>query len=60
MFNLNLTENETPLDIALAYYDEGLSVVPLLRKNKKPPAFLGGWHQYKDTRPERAKVEEWF
>ena len=60
MFNLNLTENETPLDIALAYYDEGLSVVPLLRKNKKPPAFLGGRHQYKDTRPEREKVEEWF
>ena len=60
MFNLNLTENETPLDIALAYYDEGLSVVPLLRKNKKPPAFLGGWHQYKEARPEREKVEEWF
>ena len=60
MFNLNLTEDEKPLDLALAYYDEGLSVVPLLRKNKKPPVFLGGWHQYKTERPKRETVIEWF
>tara|TARA_R100000773_G_C4219090_1_gene117629 strand:- start:820 stop:2940 length:2121 start_codon:yes stop_codon:yes gene_type:complete len=60
VFNLNLTENETPLDLALAYFDEGLSVVPLLRKNKKPPVFLGGWHQYKTERPKREKIIEWF
>ena len=60
MFNLNLTENESPLDLALSYFDEGMTVVPLLRKNKKPPVFLGGWHQYKTERPKREKVIEWF
>ena len=60
MFNLNLTDNETPLDLATTYYDEGLSVVPLYRSNKKPPAFLGGWHQYKTERPKRELVESWF
>ena len=60
MFNLNLSEEESPLDLALAYYDEGLSVIPLLRKNKKPPVFLGGWHQYKTERPKRETVIEWF
>jgi hypothetical protein len=60
MFNLNLTEDEKPLDLALAYYDEGLSVVPLLRQSKKPPVFLGGWHQYKTERPKRETVIEWF
>jgi len=60
VFNLNLSEEESPLDLALAYYDEGLSVIPLLRKNKKPPVFLGGWHQYKTERPKRETVIEWF
>ena len=60
MFNLNLSAEEKPLDLALAYYDEGLSVVPLLRKSKKPPSFLGGWHQYKTQRPQRETVEQWF
>ena len=35
MFNLNLSEDESALDIALAYYDEGYNVVPLQRSNKK-------------------------
>ena len=60
MFNLNLTDDEKSVDLALAYYDEGLSVVPLLRQSKKPPAFLGGWHQYKTERPDRDTVESWF
>ena len=60
MFNLTLTDNETSLDLATTYYDEGFSVVPLLRQSKKPPAFLGGWHQYKTERPPRTEVEKWF
>ena len=53
MFNLNLSEDESALDIALAYYDEGYNVVPLQRSNKKPPGFLKGWEQYKTSRPDR-------
>ena len=52
MFNLNLSEDESALDIALAYYDEGYNVVPLQRSNKKPPSFLKGWEQYKTSRPD--------
>ncbi|MAJ57777.1 MAG: hypothetical protein CMI74_06905 [Candidatus Pelagibacter sp.] len=60
MFQLNLTEEEKPLDLALAYYDEGLNVVPLQRKDKKPPKTLGSWEQYKSARPKRKIVEDWF
>ena len=60
MFNFNLSEGEAALDIALAYYDEGYNVVPLQRSNKKPPPFLKGWEQYKNERPCRSTVEEWF
>lgn len=60
MFNLNLSEDESALDIALAYYDEGYNVVPLQRSNKKPPSFLKGWEQYKTSRPDRKTVEQWF
>ena len=60
MFQLNITEDDSSLDIALAYYDDGYNVVPLQRSNKKPPPFLKGWEQYKETRPERDLVESWF
>ena len=60
MFQLNITEDDSSLDIALAYYDDGYNVVPLQRSNKKPPPFLKGWEQYKETRPERELVESWF
>ena len=60
MFQLNITEDDSSLDIALAYYDDGYNVVPLQRSNKKPPPFLKGWEQYKETRPERSLVESWF
>ena len=60
MFQLNITEDDSSLDIALAYFDDGYNVVPLQRSNKKPPPFLKGWEQYKETRPERELVESWF
>ena len=60
MFQLNITEDDSSLDIALAYFDDGYNVVPLQRSNKKPPPFLKGWEQYKETRPPRELVESWF
>ena len=53
MFQLNINEDDSSLDIALAYFDDGYNVVPLQRSNKKPPSFLGSWEQYKETRPPR-------
>ena len=60
MFQLNVTEDDTSLEQALAYYDDGYNVVPLQRSNKKPPSFLGSWEQYKESRPSRTLVESWF
>ncbi len=60
MFQLNITEDDTSLEQALAYYDDGYNVVPLQRSNKKPPSFLGSWEQYKESRPPRTLVESWF
>tara|TARA_R100000541_G_scaffold8452_1_gene15990 strand:+ start:438 stop:2558 length:2121 start_codon:yes stop_codon:yes gene_type:complete len=60
MFQLNINEDDSSLDIALAYFDDGYNVVPLQRSNKKPPSFLGSWEQYKETRPSRELVESWF
>ena len=39
MFQLNVDENNSSLELALAYFDEGYNVVPLQRSNKKPPSF---------------------
>jgi len=60
VFQLNITEDDTSLEQALAYYDEGYNVVPLQRSNKKPPPFLKGWEQYKQERPSRDLVKSWF
>ena len=60
MFDINLSEDEAAIDIALSFYDEGYNVVPLQRSNKKPPPFLKGWEQYKNERPSRETVHEWF
>jgi hypothetical protein len=60
VFQINITEDDTSLEQALAYYDEGYNVVPLQRSNKKPPSFLGSWEQYKQSRPDRTLVESWF
>jgi hypothetical protein len=60
VFQLNINEDDSSLDIALAYFDDGYNVVPLQRSNKKPPPFLGSWEQYKETRPTRELVESWF
>ena len=60
MFQLNLSENDSPYELAVTYYEEGYSVVPLQRADKKPPKNLGSWEQYKTERPPREKIDEWF
>ena len=60
MFQLNLSENDSPYELAVTYYEEGFSVVPLQRSDKKPPKNLGSWEQYKTKRPPREKIDEWF
>ncbi len=60
MFTINFNGDESVYDLAMAYYDEGLDVVPLLRKTKKPPGFFKGWAHFKETRPKREEVETWF
>ena len=60
MFSINFNGSENVYELAMAYYDEGLDVVPLLRKTKKPPGFFKGWAQFKEQRPEREEVETWF
>ena len=60
MFSINFSGEESVYDLAMSYYDEGLDVVPLLRKTKKPPSFFKGWAHFKTDRPKRSEVEKWF
>ena len=39
MFQLNITEDDSSLDIAMAYFDDGYNVVPLQRSNKTTTIF---------------------
>lgn len=60
MFHINVTAQDSALDLALAYHEEGISVVPLLRANKVPPKELGGWQRFQETQPTTAEIEKWF
>ena len=57
MFQLNLSENDTALELAEAYHTEGYSVVPLLRANKRP---LEDWKKYQYERPTEEQIQKWF
>jgi len=48
------------LDLALAYAETGLSVIPLQRHNKVPPRELGSWEKYKTEQPTTEQIERWF
>jgi len=48
------------LDLALAYAEYGLSVIPLQRHNKVPPKELGSWEKYKTEQPTTEQIEKWF
>ena len=60
MFNLNVTAQDSALDLALAYAEYGLSVIPLQRHNKVPPKELGSWEKYKTEQPTTEQIEKWF
>ena len=62
MFQLNINENDSSLDIALAYFNDGLNVVPLQRSNKKPPSFLfsEGGNNIKLKDQKKSLVKSWF
>ena len=60
MFQINFSGSENVYELAMAYYDEGLDVVPLLRKTKNHLVFFKGWAQFKEQRPKREEVETWF
>ena len=60
MFNLNITAKDSSLDLALAYAETGLSVIPLQRHNKVPPRELGSWEKYKTEQPTTEQIERWF
>jgi|TARA_R110000796_G_scaffold173902_2_gene290886 hypothetical protein len=60
VFNLNITAKDSSLDLALAYAETGLSVIPLQRHNKVPPRELGSWEKYKTEQPTTEQIERWF
>ena len=60
MLNIDATAQDTALDLALAYLEEGYSPVPLLRHNKVPPKELGSWQKYKEQQPSEEQVNRWF
>ena len=60
MFNLQVTAQDSALDLALAYAEYGISVVPLHRHNKVPPKELGGWQKFQERQPTTEEIEKWF
>jgi hypothetical protein len=48
------------LELALAYAEHGISVVPLQRHNKVPPKELGSWEKYKKQQPTTEEINTWF
>ena len=60
MFNLQVTAQDSALDLALAYAEYGISVVPLHRHNKVPPKELGGWQKFQERQPTTEEIQKWF
>jgi hypothetical protein len=60
VLNIEVTAQDTALDLALAYLEHGYSPVPLLRHNKVPPKELGGWQQFKEQPPSEEQITRWF
>lgn len=46
------------LDHALEYLDQGLSVIPLEPRGKRP--LLKSWSEFQNRRPTEEEVEQWF
>tara|TARA_R100000664_G_scaffold20050_1_gene29251 strand:- start:483 stop:2603 length:2121 start_codon:yes stop_codon:yes gene_type:complete len=60
VLNIEVSAQDTALDLALAYLEHGYSPVPLMRHNKVPPKELGGWQQFKDKQPSEEQITKWF
>ena len=60
MFNIQATSQDSALELALAYAEHGISVVPLQRHNKVPPKELGSWEKYKKQQPTPEEINTWF
>jgi len=60
VFNLQVTAQDSALDLALAYAEYGISVVPLHRHNKVPPKELGGWQKFQERQPTTEEIQKWF
>ena len=60
MLNIEITAQDTALDLALAYLEHGYTPVPLMRHNKVPPKELGGWQKYREKPPSEEQVTKWF
>jgi len=58
VFNLQVTAQDSALDLALAYAEYGISVVPLHRHNKVPPKELGGWQKFQERQPTTEEIEK--
>lgn len=54
-----ITELKTILDWSRWYVKKGFSVIPIKRKNKKPPA-IPSWKEYQDRLPTDKELIEWF
>ncbi|MEM3047078.1 MAG: bifunctional DNA primase/polymerase, partial [Candidatus Bathyarchaeia archaeon] len=52
-----MTNPRALLDYALAYYDQGLCVIPAIYGEKKPAV---EWKRYQKERPSREQVVKWF
>lgn len=48
------------LKSALAYYDQGLNILPLPDNEKNPSKFLPTWTRYKTERMTREEIFTWF
>jgi len=60
VFNIQATSQDSALELALAYAEHGISVVPLQRHNKVPPKELGSWEKYKKQQPTTEEINTWF
>jgi hypothetical protein len=60
VLNIEVSAQDTALDLALAYLEHGYSPVPLMRHNKVPPKELGSWQKFKEQQPSEEQVTRWF
>ena len=58
MFANDINEKSTPLEKAMAYWENGWSVIPVSRDTKQP--LIGSWKAYQKQQPTEQQIENWF